>query len=70
MEKQQLSEECSGFASFFSPFPFLPLKVKGIRANLVTMYTRVLTQINQIINKFVALGVGIPDKGRLRVAMR
>lgn len=31
------------------------------------MYTHVFTQINQIINKFVVLGVGVPDKGRLRV---
>lgn len=64
MGKQQMSEECS---ELFSP---LRGKVKGVEANRAALYTHVLTQINQIINKFVILRVGIPDKGRLRVAMR
>ena len=45
-------------------------KVKGVEANRAVLYTHILTQINQILNKFVILRVGIPDKGRLRVAMR
>lgn len=44
-------------------------KVKGVGANREALYPHVLTQINQIINKFVILGVGILDKGRLRVGM-
>lgn len=45
-------------------------KVKGVQANRTALYTHVLTQINQIINTFVILRVGILDKGRLRVAIR
>ena len=64
MGKQQMSEKCSEL--------FLPPrgKAKGVEANRAALYTHVLTQINQIINKFVILRVGIPDKGRLSVAMR
>lgn len=64
MGKQQMSEEC-----FYLVF-FPSLNVKGIQAKRASLYTCVLTQISQILNKFVALGVGILDKGRLRVAMR
>lgn len=60
MEKHQMTEE---FCGLF----FLLLKMKGVGADWVAMYTHVFTQINQIINKFVVLGVGVPDKGRLRV---